>query len=229
MWGFRGGASTIRANVPIPLQCVLFYWEVHIISKEVNGKIAIGFCKEDAELDRLPGFTENSWGYHNDNGNSFCLSKGQPYGPMFIAGDTIGCGVNLMDMSAFYTKNGKFLGVAFKDLEPVSLYPCVGIEGWGVKIKANFGMSGSFKFDIEQYEKVQGWVVKIPHPLINSLLAKTATRTEYKHSDFYHQRLVQTGFRTALCCGDRRSCDENSRLRHAKAVARTFFRVRPRG
>lgn len=66
------------------------------------------------------GWDKGSYGYHGDDGNSFCSSgNGQPYGPTFTTGDIIGCGVNLVDNTCFYTKNGHHLGIAFRDL-PVS-------------------------------------------------------------------------------------------------------------
>ena len=66
-------------------------------------------------LCRLPGWDKQSYGYHGDDGHSFCSSgTGQPYGPTFTTGDIIGCGLNLIDGSCFYTKNGIHLGVAFQ-------------------------------------------------------------------------------------------------------------------
>ena len=57
------------------------------------------------------GWEPDSWGYHGDDGHSFCCSgTGKPYGPMFTTGDTIGCCLNFRDGTAFYTKNGKHLG-----------------------------------------------------------------------------------------------------------------------
>lgn len=63
------------------------------------------------------GWDKGSYGYHGDDGNSFCSSgNGQPYGPTFTTNDIIGCGVNLVDNTCFYTKNGHHLGIAFRDL-----------------------------------------------------------------------------------------------------------------
>ena len=67
-----------------------------------------------------PGWDKHSYGYHGDNGHTFnSAGNGQPYGPTFTTGDVVGCGVNLIDNTCFYTKNGVNLGVAFTDL-PVS-------------------------------------------------------------------------------------------------------------
>jgi len=62
-------------------------------------------------LCHVSGWEKNSYGYHGDDGHSFCSSgTGKPYGPTFTTGDVIGCGVNLIDNTCFYTKNGVNLG-----------------------------------------------------------------------------------------------------------------------
>ncbi|KAI9235103.1 MAG: hypothetical protein BYD32DRAFT_384790 [Podila humilis] len=152
-------ASAIRANRPIPPQCGIYYYEVFIKSKGDKGYIGIGVCNSGVALDRLPGWEPQSWGYHGDDGNSFGgCGNGRPFGPVFTTGDTIGCGVNFRDMSLFYTKNGAYLGVAFRDLKG-PLYPTVGMRTVGEIVEANFGQR-EFLFDIEEYvkeEKVEAW------------------------------------------------------------------------
>ena len=40
---------------------------------------------------RLPGWDKHSYGYHGDDGHSFCSSgQGQKYGPTFTTGDVVG-------------------------------------------------------------------------------------------------------------------------------------------
>ncbi|KAI1317453.1 hypothetical protein EDD11_008390 [Mortierella claussenii] len=152
-------ASSIRANRPIPPQCGVYYFEIFIKSKGQQGYIGIGVCSAMVDLNRLPGWEPHSWGYHGDDGNSFGgCGNGRPYGPVFTTGDTIGCGINFRDMSMFYTKNGAYLGVAFRDLKG-PLYPTVGMRTPGEIVEANFGQR-DFAFDIEDYvknEKAEAW------------------------------------------------------------------------
>ncbi|KAG0049152.1 hypothetical protein BGZ83_006010 [Gryganskiella cystojenkinii] len=152
-------ASAIRANRPIPAQCGVYYYEVFIKSKGQSGYIGVGVCNATVALDRLPGWEPQSWGYHGDDGNSFGgCGNGRPFGPVFTTGDTVGCGVNFRDMSLFYTKNGAYLGVAFRDLKG-TLYPTVGMRTTGEIVEANFGQR-DFIFDIERYvkeEKLEAW------------------------------------------------------------------------
>lgn len=145
-------AASVRTAFPIPAACGLYYFEVKIISKGRDGYMGIGLTHTNFKMNRLPGWDKQSYGYHGDDGNSFCSSgNGQPYGPTFTTGDIIGCGVNLVDNTCFYTKNGHHLGIAFRDLPP-RLYPTVGLQTPGEVVDANFGQE-PFKFDIEDMLK----------------------------------------------------------------------------
>ncbi|KAK0048083.1 ran-binding protein 9 [Biomphalaria pfeifferi] len=145
-------AASVRATHPIPAACGIYYFEVKVISKGRDGYMGIGLSAQGVNMNRLPGWDKQSYGYHGDDGNSFCSSgAGQPYGPTFTTGDTIGCCVNLIEHTCFYTKNGVNLGIAFTDLPP-SLYPTVGLQTPGEVVEANFGQF-PFVFDIEDYKK----------------------------------------------------------------------------
>lgn len=73
--------------------------------------IGIGLSTGEGNLSRLPGWEKGSYGYHADDGNSFCPSAtGITYGPAFTTGDHIGCCVNFVDNSCFYTRNGSHIG-----------------------------------------------------------------------------------------------------------------------
>jgi Ran-binding protein 9/10 len=73
--------------------------------------IGVGFSSKSASLNRAPGWEPESWGYHGDDGHCFqAQNVGKQYGPTFGYGDTIGCGVNFRTGTAFFTKNGHYLG-----------------------------------------------------------------------------------------------------------------------
>ncbi|KAM9807952.1 ran-binding protein 10 [Neosynchiropus ocellatus] len=159
-------AASVRATHPIPAACGIYYFEVKIVSKGRDGYMGIGLSAQGVNMNRLPGWDKHSYGYHGDDGHSFCSSgTGQPYGPTFTTGDVIGCCVNLINNTCFYTKNGISLGVAFTDLPP-NLYPTVGLQTPGEIVDANFGQQ-PFVFDIEDYmsewrAKIHGMITRFP-------------------------------------------------------------------
>ena len=60
----------------------------------------------------------------------------------------------MADETAFYTKNGTYLGIAFQKLNlSMDLYPCVGLRTLGEHVTVNFGQD-PFIFDIVHYIKV---------------------------------------------------------------------------
>uniref|UniRef100_A0A8B9FEP9 Ran-binding protein 10 n=1 Tax=Amazona collaria TaxID=241587 RepID=A0A8B9FEP9_9PSIT len=139
-------AASVRATHPIPTACGIYYFEVKIVSKGRDGYMGIGLSAQGVSTNRLPGWDKHSYGYHGVDGHSFCSSgTGQPYGPTFTTGDVIGCCVNLVNNTCFYTKNGHSLGEI---------------------VDANFGQQ-PFVFDIEDYmrewrAKIQGTIKQFP-------------------------------------------------------------------
>jgi len=77
---------------------------------------------------------------------------GNNYGPPFTTGDTVGCGINFFNGTAFYTKNGICLGEAFKEITLGDYYPMIGLRTKNECIEANFGET-PFLFEIEEYAK----------------------------------------------------------------------------
>ncbi|KAJ1917243.1 hypothetical protein H4219_003327 [Mycoemilia scoparia] len=169
-------SGMVRTNNPMSPQCGIYYFEIEIITRGQNGFIGIGFSTHDAKLDRLPGWDKNSWGYHGDDGHVFINQNlGRPFGPRFSTGDIIGCGINFMNNSGFYTRNGVYLGTAFQNIDlSTQLYPTIGMRTPSEKASANFG-SKPFLFDIALYVKEQLFVVeeKVYKAPIDSLLLKS--------------------------------------------------------
>ncbi|RIA94774.1 concanavalin A-like lectin/glucanase domain-containing protein [Glomus cerebriforme] len=146
-------AASIRTNHLIPAEVGLYYFEVNIIDAGESGYIGVGFGVHSAFLWKLPGWEPNTFGYHGDDGKKFRSSyiKGNNYGPPFTTGDTIGCGINFFNKTAFYTKNGICLGEAFDEIT-LDYYPMIGLCTRNECIEANFGDT-PFLFDIEEYAK----------------------------------------------------------------------------
>ncbi|KAM5369583.1 hypothetical protein ACJZ2D_008942 [Fusarium nematophilum] len=155
-------ACAVRADHYMPAQCGVYYYEVQILSaKRDDATIGIGFSTKTATLSRPVGWEPEAWGYHGDDGRCFTGQNiGRHYGPLYNAGDVIGCGVNFRDNTAFFTKNGVKIGTAFHDVTRGKLYPAISLKKPGEYIRTNFGQT-PFVYNIddlmkqEEREKVQ--------------------------------------------------------------------------
>ncbi|RIB21985.1 hypothetical protein C2G38_2033957 [Gigaspora rosea] len=130
-------------NYPIYPKCGIFYFEIRI-NKGTNGLIGIGFCTKTIDTNSMPGWDNESWGYHNDGNFYYDSGKSNPYGPSFTKDDTIGCCLNFKRKTVFYTKNSVNLGIAFRDLEEV-IYPCIGLQSQNSSVEVIFSRK-KFKY-----------------------------------------------------------------------------------
>ena len=142
----------VRADRPIPYSLeAIYYFEVEVLREGTEGEpsIGIGLTAEGSLLTSMPGWENHTVGYHSDDGNFFnSCYQGNKYGPKFGTNDIIGCGLDLNDMSVFYTKNGKYLGVACYKLPDMTFYPTIGLHSKNEKVKVNFGQN-PFAFKIK--------------------------------------------------------------------------------
>ncbi|KAA3673598.1 uncharacterized protein DEA37_0004467 [Paragonimus westermani] len=99
------------------------------------------------------GMEANSYGYHSNNGAIYHGSKelNPTTGPTYGEADVIGCGVNFVTNSVFFTKNGVFMGpITTGKKLPHPVYPCIALACAKCHVSANFGQH-KFTFDIGQY------------------------------------------------------------------------------
>ena len=100
------------------------------------------------------GDVKNSYGYFGLSGIKWGDGKGQSYGPKFGKGDIVGCGI--VDNNCFFTKNGDFLGVAFREVSLLScLFPTVGLYSKDT-VNANFGQH-PFRFNCPLQNLATEW------------------------------------------------------------------------
>ncbi|KAL9041636.1 MAG: hypothetical protein Q9180_001153 [Flavoplaca navasiana] len=169
-------AAATRTDHPIPVQAGIYYYEATINSKGKNGMIGIGFSGPKVSLEKLPGWEPESWGWHGDDGNTFCCQMtGKRYGPTFTTGDVVGCGINFMTGSAFFTKNGVHQGNAFRDLKDINVYPSVGMNSPHAQLTVNFGQR-PFVFDIDD-------MIKREREAISDAVISTSIANLHSHLD----------------------------------------------
>ncbi|GMH00337.1 hypothetical protein Nepgr_002176 [Nepenthes gracilis] len=160
--------GVIQSNRPAPVKRLTYYFEMNVKNSGARGQTAIGFTNESFTMRRQPGWEANSYGYHGDDGLLYRgQGKGEPFGPPFTAGDTVGGGINYATQEVFFTKNGVVIGSIYKDVKG-PLFPTVAVHSQNEEVIANFGKD-PFVFDIKAYEaqerlKQQNMIEKISLP-----------------------------------------------------------------
>ena len=106
-----------RSDFCMPTDTYVYYFEVTIeellLKDGEDGppEVSVGFCEEHVSLSQMVGWDDGAWGYHSDDGHKYEeATRGSSYGDKYAKGATIGCGVNFHDRTAFFTKDGNFLG-----------------------------------------------------------------------------------------------------------------------
>uniref|UniRef100_A0A0G4G877 B30.2/SPRY domain-containing protein n=1 Tax=Chromera velia CCMP2878 TaxID=1169474 RepID=A0A0G4G877_9ALVE len=163
----------VQSDKPAPTERLVYYFEVDIIDSGTRGSIVVGLADKTFLLNRQPGWEANSYGYRAEDGKKFISSnRGEPYGPPFTKGDTIGCGINYQKDSIFFTHNGVDLGRA-GTLGDSEYFPTIGLHSPGEKCKFNF--KGPFVFDIDEYVMN---VVREERELVSQMEAPVPDLTE---------------------------------------------------
>eukprot|EP01091_Cochliopodium_minus_P008088 TRINITY_DN1798_c0_g1_i1.p1 TRINITY_DN1798_c0_g1~~TRINITY_DN1798_c0_g1_i1.p1 ORF type:complete len:1165 (-),score=271.99 TRINITY_DN1798_c0_g1_i1:41-3277(-) len=148
----------VKSNAPIPRDIGIFYFEMKVLDEGEDNAIGIGLAQISHSLTGMPGWFVGSFGYHGDDGSKFTgeqMGQGSEYGPLYGKDDIVGLGWDQNSDCIFFTKNGKFLGVAFEHVSKVtkdkSFYPVIGSFTLNSSVSLNF--TNNFVFDVKNYIK----------------------------------------------------------------------------
>eukprot|EP01132_Coremiostelium_polycephalum_P002496 gene2496-3088_t len=148
---FEAGTQIIRSNNIIPESIPLFYFEIKIENEPRDNVCIVGLFPS-ANIDQLK--TLKDWrfgyGYSGKDGHKVCnritsTYRSRPFASTFTRNDVIGCGWNRKDGRVFFTKNGKYLGTAFKNVFG-DYYPVAAMTSGG-SLSVNFGQT-PFQYDL---------------------------------------------------------------------------------
>jgi ankyrin repeat protein len=151
----RGWHTVVRSDLPIAPNATrnIGYFEVTIIDRGQLGDIYVGVsllrpAKEksslSAELNRLLSLSVAHGCTRLDD------NRDRPFCAPLLAGDVVGVGVNFATRDVFFTRNGEFLGTAYRVPDDAvilsNLRAGIGVRSFGECVRVNFGAS-PFAFD----------------------------------------------------------------------------------
>jgi ankyrin repeat protein len=162
----------VKASEPFRKEFGFGYFEVHIVDLGSSGVITIGLTDAEYPLERKqPGWESDSYALHGDDGAVFHNSgNGKSFCEPFHVDDVIGCGINWQTNEVFFTRNGRFLGVAYRGPRSTEYWATVGMETRGTQTRVNFG-SHPFHFGFQiptlRWKSIPS-MGKSPPPLLHS-------------------------------------------------------------
>jgi hypothetical protein len=146
-------AAMVRASAYVPDACPFFYFEAEVQFLAQKGFVGIGLfpAEADALPSGMPGWYHSSYGYHSDDGGLYHLLRAREKWETFGQGDVIGLGWLRDEGCIFLTKNGRNLGIAFRNVRG-RFFPVIGMIGFRTRVRLNFG-EDPFKYDVLQRGK----------------------------------------------------------------------------
>ncbi|KAH7681487.1 Concanavalin A-like lectins/glucanases protein [Dioscorea alata] len=142
----------IQADCPVPTRRAAYYFEMTVKNSGVKGQTSIGFTHQQYKMRRQPGWETNSCGYHGDDGNLYRgQGKGEPFGPRFGTGDTVGSGINFISQVFFFTKNGELVGSVPKEIRS-NLYPTVAVHSQNEEIVRSYLLHYGYQDTLDSFD-----------------------------------------------------------------------------
>ncbi|KAL1196063.1 Ran-binding protein M [Cardamine amara subsp. amara] len=144
--------GVVQANKAAPCKRLAYYFEMYVKDAGVKGQVAIGFTTDTFRIARHPGWELNTCGYHGEDGLIYLGKRqGEPFGPTYSTGDTVGGGINYDSQEFFFTVNGTLVGTVSKYIKG-PLFPTVAVHSQNEEVTVNFGQE-KFAFDFKGYEE----------------------------------------------------------------------------
>lgn len=191
-------ASIVTATKPFKREEKLGYFEVTVINGGELRILTVGLVDEKFPINsKQPGWEKDSYGYHGDDGGCFHNNgAGKAWGERFNPGDVIGCGVNFeKNGEVFWTKNGKFLGIAYIGPQADAYYPAIGVENDGAIFRVNFGKT---PFQFSFIVPTLTWHMTAPQPEYSSSNSRLIPLPEVGEILAIPDRLVALGSKVWL-------------------------------
>ncbi|SCU95456.1 LADA_0G15720g1_1 [Lachancea dasiensis] len=97
--------------------------------------------------------SKGSFVYGGQDGNITDGTLSKSYSNGYGPSDVVGCGINYVSGTIFFTKNGVHLGTAFTDVHDIDVVPFISLAP-GAVVRTNFGLHEEFVYDILGYQRM---------------------------------------------------------------------------